>query len=78
MQDDEVAGFAGGIMLYGGGKAVEQAAPVGPLGLALGGQLGRPDHPRLQITLPLVLLCLGGTRQVRERERDIDVSMSEK
>ena len=76
MQEDEVAVVAGGIRLHGGGEAVEQAAPVGPLGLALGGQVGWSGHPRVQVPLALVLLRLGGTRQVRERY--IYLSMSEK
>ena len=68
MQDDEVAVVAGGVRLDGGGEAVEQGAPVGPLGPALGGQPGWSGYPRVQITFPLVLLRLGGTRQVREKE----------
>ena len=66
MQDNEVAGVVGGI--FGGGEAIEPAAPVGPLGVALGGQVGGAGDPGLQVAVTLVLLCLGGTRQVRGRQ----------
>ena len=70
MQDNEGSVAAHGFHLHdGGGEAVRgQAAPVGPLGLTLGGKPGWSGYPRVQITFPLVLLRLGGTRQVREKE----------
>ena len=72
MQDDEGAATAHDFHPHdGGGEAVRgQAAPVGPLGPALHGQVGGASHLGLQVTLPLVLLRMGGTGQVRQWSAD--------
>ena len=72
MQDNEGAVATYGFHLHdGGGEAVRgQAAPVGPLRLALHGQVGGAGHLGLQVTVPLVLLRMGGTGQVRQWTTD--------